>query len=167
MLVDFASLKPHSRLWIYHSKRKFTAAEKQIISANLSSFIGDWEAHGKPLVASFDIRMDQFIVLAVDEAAHGASGCSIDGSVRSMKMLGQQLGIDLFDRMWVSFVKATGLISLPLKDLKAAAAAGEWNEETPVVNTLVPTKGGLDSSFVVPAGTTWLRRYLPAAHVTG
>lgn len=167
MFVEFASLKSHSRLWIYHSKRKFTSREMEIISESLSAFTSDWMAHGIPLVSSFDIRLDQFIVLAVDEEQHGASGCSIDGSTRAMKELEQKLGFDLFERAQVSFLRDNGLVTLPLKDLKEAAHAGEWTAGSLVVNTLVATKGELEASFVIPAGKTWLNRYLPKAHVSG
>src|SRR3954469_2242385 len=131
MLVDFALLKPHSRVWIYHSKRKFTAGEKQIISESLLTFTNDLMAHGIPLVSSFDIRLDQFIVLAVDEAAHGASGCSIDGSTRAMKELEQRLGFGLFERAQASFLTSNGIVTLPLTKLKEAAAAGQWDADTP------------------------------------
>jgi hypothetical protein len=167
MLVDFASLKPHSRVWIYHSKRKFTPGEKEIIYDSLASFTKDWSAHGIPLVSSFDIKLDSFIILAVDEEAHGASGCSIDGSTRAMKALEEQLGIPLFDRAQASFVRGNELFTLPVNKLREAATGGEWNSDTPCVNTLVGTIGELDASFIVPAGATWLRRYLPPAAVTG
>ena len=166
MLVDFVSLKPHSRVWIYHSKRKFTPAEMDIISESLSSFTSDWKAHGIPLTSSFEVKFDSFIVLAVDEEAHGASGCSIDGSTRAIKELEERLDLGLFDRGKASFVRGEELFTVPLKQLKVAAEAGEWNAETPTINTLVATKSELDSAFIVPAGTTWLKRYLPAAHIS-
>jgi len=166
MLVDFASLKSHSRVWIYHSKRKFTAAEKEIIFESLSSFTRDWKAHGTPLVSSFEVKFDAFIVLAVDEEAYGASGCSIDGSTRAIKELEERLDLGLFDRAKASFVRGEELVTLPLTKLKEAADAGEWNADTPSVNTLVATKGELEAAFVVPAGTTWLRRYLPTARIS-
>lgn len=166
MLVDFEKMSPQSRLWIYQSKRKFTAEEKEIISTSLSSFTSDWKAHGVPLVASFDIRLDQFIILAVDEEAHGASGCSIDGSTRAMKALEQQLGFDLFDRAQASLLINDSVVTLPLKQLKEAAGAGQWDADTITVNTLVATKGELNSGLLVRAGDTWLKRYLPT-HIPG
>lgn len=167
MLVEFASLKPHSRVWIYPSKRKFKPDEKEIIYDALTSFTSEWSAHGIPLVSSFDVRFDSFIVLAVDEEAHGASGCSIDGSTRAMKALEEKVGIPLFERTQAYFFKGDELITLPVSKLREAAANGEWNSDTLCVNTVIGTKGELDSAFVVPAGATWLRRYLPAAPVTG
>lgn len=167
MFVDFASLKPHSRVWIYHSKRKFTPPEIKIISESLSAFTSDWAAHGMPLMSSFDIRLESFIILAVDEEAHGASGCSIDGSTRALKALEEQLGLPLFDRTQASFVRNEELITIPLNKLKEAAAGGQWDSQTQAVNTLVATKGELETSFIVPAGTTWLKRYLPATPISG
>lgn len=167
MYVEFESMKPHSRVWIYHSKRKFTPDDKKVISNALSAFTSDWHAHGAPLVSSFDIRLDQFIILAVDEEAHGASGCSIDGSARAIKDLEQQLGVGLFERAHASFVLDNDVITLPLQKLKEAAMAGAWRADTPAVNTLVATKAELELGFVAPAGSTWLKRYLPSAHIPG
>jgi len=167
MFVEFSSLSPDSRLWIFHAKRKFTPKESEIISTALAAFTDSRKAHGTPLTASFDIRLDQFIILAVDEAACGASGCSIDGSTRVIKDLEQTLGLDLFDRTQAFFQTNEGILTVPLSKIKEAAAMGQWDSNTTAVNTLVATKGELDMSFLVPAGNTWLKRYLPATRVPG
>lgn len=167
MLVDFASLKDHARVWMYHAKRKFTSAEKRIISDYLTAFTNDWAAHGVPLTASFDVRLDQFIVLAVDEAAHGASGCSIDGSTRAIKELEFTLGLGLFERAVAHFVEGDKVVAVPLTKLREAAESGVWGGESLMVNTLVATKGELETQFVIPAGASWLKRYLPAARISG
>lgn len=156
MFVPFAKLSPAARVWIYQSDRKITSEEKTVIANQLNIFTGQWQVHGAPLEASFDIRFDHFIILAANDTT---SGCSIDSSVRAVKELGQLTGIDFFNRNLVAFKhrEEIRLIALPL--LKSAYTNGDWSEETPVFNNLVSSVGDLAENWVVPAASTWLKRY--------
>jgi hypothetical protein len=165
MYVPFDLISPSSRIWIYQSARKFTPEEKEMISAHLEAFTQGWAAHGQGLKTSFDIRYNQFIMLAADESHHGASGCSIDSSVRAVKEIEQQLGLDLFDRNQVAFMHENTITLIRLQDLKQKYADGIWNEASLTFNNLVSEKGQLETSWIVPAGNTWLKRYVPASKV--
>ena len=165
MFVPFESISPKSRIWIYQSDRKLTDAEKTIMNDLLGSFTNTWAAHGEPLRTSFDIRYDHFIILAADEDFNSASGCSIDGSVRVIKEIEQRVGIQLFDRQKVAFLKNNVITTMTLSELKQKYLEGIWNESTPAFNNLVSIKGQLDSDWIVPAGKTWLKRYTPGIKV--
>lgn len=161
MLVPFESLSGNSRVWIYQANRKYNSAEADIISQELSSFIAQWEVHGQPMKASFKLFHSQFIVLAADEDYNAASGCSIDGSVRSLKQLGHNLNIDFFDRNSVAF-KADDEISLiPVSQLKQALMSGRWNQTTLTFNNVVACKADVEKNWIIAANKTWLKRYLP------
>jgi hypothetical protein len=160
MNVPFQSSQDRSRIWIFQANRKINSQESKIISEALSTFSEGWLVHGSPMEASFDIRFDRFIILAADEQANAASGCSIDDSVRTLKGLGQELSIDFFDRTQVAFKKHDQVFTVLLADLKMKLEEGIWNSETLVFNNLVSTKRDLNHSWIVPASTTWLKRYL-------
>ncbi len=165
MFVPFETLPPHSRIWIYQSNKLFTAEQKQILSDTLLAFTESWTAHGAPMKASFQLPFDHFIVLAADEQSTSASGCSIDDSVRTIKAIGNQLQLDFFDRKSVPFLKNNTVQLVPLNDLKKEAASGSWGEGSATVDTLVATKGDLQH-WIVPAGQTWLKRYLSQGAVS-
>lgn len=167
MFVPFEKIDDRSRVWIYQSSRKFSLDEVRIISGSLRAFTERWLVHGSPMQASFDIRFDQFVILAADEDVNSASGCSIDDSVRTFKQLGSDLNIDFFDRTQVAFRTTDGVFLVPASDLKNKLSAGAWNAETTVFNNLVSTKGELDKTWQVAAGTTWLKRFLPKQTVAG
>src|SRR5205809_7292432 len=103
MHKPFESLPDHARTWIYQANRKLTSQEVKSLSESLTQMCEQWAAHGTPLHTAFMIAHDHFVVLAVDETANGASGCSIDGSVRVLKNLQQTMGLDLFDRTLAAF----------------------------------------------------------------
>jgi hypothetical protein len=165
MYTDFSTLPDSSRVWVYQANRKINSVEKTIISEALLAFTEQWNVHGNPLRSSFDIRFDQFVVFGADEQATGVSGCSIDGSVRALKTLGEKLRIDFFDRSLLAFKKDHAIVTIPLTELKQKYQEGVWNENTPFANNLVGTKGELDSQWLLPAGLTWLKRHLPVPAV--
>lgn len=167
MFVPFEKIHDRSRIWIYQSNRKFNVDEVRIISGSLRAFTEGWLVHGSPMQASFDIRFDRFIILAADEDVNSASGCSIDDSVRTIKKLGSDLSIDFFDRTQVAFRTADQVFLIPTSDLKNKLSAGAWNAETTVFNNLVGSKGDIDTTWQVAAGTTWLKRFLPKQTVAG
>lgn len=161
MFVPFASISPESRVWIFQADRPITASESEIAESKLRGFTDEWNAHGEPLKTSFTVKFGQFIILAADENHHSPSGCSIDSSVRVLKEIEQSVGIQLFDRNLVAFKVEEKIILVPIGDLKQKFHDGMLNEETLTFNNLVNTRSQVESDWIVPAGKTWLKRYIP------
>lgn len=167
MYISFDNLPDYSRIWIYQANRPFNSSELSIISDELSAFTSGWTAHGVPLKASFDICYNQFVILATDEQVQEASGCSIDDSVRMVKGLAEKIGVELFDRRRTAFLNGKEVITIPLEDLKKEFANGTWSGDTLTFNNVINTKGELRTSWLIPAATTWLKRYLPSVTIAG
>lgn len=161
MFVPFEKINDRARVWIYQATRKLNSDETRIISQALSAFTEGWLVHGRPMEASFDIRWNRFVILAADEGVNAASGCSIDDSVRTLKKLGADLSTDFFDRTQVAFKKDDDVIAIPTGELKQKLNSGIWDGSTLVFNNLVATKQELEHSWLAPAASTWLKRYLP------
>jgi hypothetical protein len=160
MFVPFDTLPPASRIWIFQANRPFSSNELVRVEETLRLFTNEWAAHGSPLKTSFAVKYDQFIILAADETHESPSGCSIDSSVRILKSLERELGIQLFDRNLIAF-KSSGVIELtPINELKQKFQDGTLKEETLTFNNVVTTKSALDREWLVPAGSTWLKRYI-------
>jgi hypothetical protein len=155
MYVPFNQLSPASKVWIYQADKKLTSQQINIISESLRAFTEQWLVHGAALEASFEIRYDQFIILAANDTA---SGCSIDTSVRIMKELGEKTGVDFFNRNLVGFLREKEVVLIPLPKLKSAFHS-EWNEESLYFNNAVSSKEEFLEKWITPAKTTWLSRY--------
>jgi len=160
MHVLFDQLPSHSRIWVYQADRKISSSEKDIISSELFSFTEQWQVHGQPMKASFKIYFDQFIVLAADEGYNVASGCSIDGSVRTLKGIGSKFGLDFFNKNIIAFKKEEQIELVLFTNLKQKLAEGFWNEKTLTFNNVIGRKDELDKAWILPASETWLKRYL-------
>ena len=159
MYVPFSELAPSSRVWIYQSDRPFGELEKKKIEDKLIAFTHRWAAHQKDLRASIKIAHNQFVILAVDESQHAASGCSIDSSVHIMKELENEFGLNFFDRSKVPFLVNNGLELMPTKELKEKIAQGQIKKDTPTFNNAVQNKSELDVKWLVNAEDSWMNRY--------
>lgn len=175
MYLPFDSMPGHSRLWIYQANRAFTPSEKEDLSKGLKNLCDEWSAHGTPLHTSFSIPFDHFVVLAVDEQQNGASGCSIDGSVRFLKNLQQEAGLDFFDRTRAAFLRtslpvAAGATSPEvalhaLPELRTLFQNGTLSAETITFNNMVTTKAAWENHWQIQVKDSWLARYLPKTEV--
>jgi hypothetical protein len=158
MYVPFETLPDHARVWIYQANRPFTNHDLDVLNAALKTFTNQWSVHGHPIETSFSIRYNQFVILAANDQV---SGCSIDSSVRAMKEVGAQLEIDFFDRTQVAFLKDNGVETYVLSKLKVAFENNGWNAETMTFNNQLVSIKELSDSWIIPAKTSWLKRYLP------
>jgi len=163
MFIPFDNMKDSSRLWVYQSSRFLNNDEAEWLTQALSTFLDGWKAHGQPLLCSFRIEKNLFIVVAVDEAACGASGCSIDASVHALQSMQQTLGVDFFSRDTLAFSGDNGPELVKLTDLKKRVNEGEIHADKLMYNTLIGRKSELDSKWIVAAKDTWVKRYFKTA----
>lgn len=159
MYVPFDELSHQARVWVYQSDRQLTEDEVSLIEESAPAFLNNWAAHGKPLKASFQLIENQFLILAVEEAAQAASGCSIDSSVAFIKALETELQLNFMDRAKVAFAVENQVYLESLPHIKNSIATGKITADTPIYNTLVNNKQELEEKWLLPAKETWLKRY--------
>jgi hypothetical protein len=90
---------PNLRVWNYVASRFLTDDEVAIIKKNGEVFATSWQVHGAPLKASVEVYDNALISIMVDNDQAGASGCSIDKSVKFIQALEAQMDIQFMDRM--------------------------------------------------------------------
>jgi len=159
MYIPFENLPEESRIWIYQSNRKFTDEEFADIEKAVHAFVDGWNAHGAGLEASYQLKYNRFIILAVNQEVHSASGCSIDDSVRFIQDLEQKYSVDLLDKMNVTFRNGEHIAHKPLADFKKMAKEKAVSENTIVFNNLVNTVGEWNDFWEVPAAESWHSRF--------
>ena len=160
MLVPFDSLPETSKVWIYQANRSFSDQELQEITSKLENFITQWTAHGATLNASFEIRYKRFIIISLDQEINAASGCSIDASVHFIQQLEKEYGVDLLDKMNVSYKQGEFIAYKQLSDFRKMAKEKAVSPNTIVFNNLVNTKAEYLSDWEVPASESWHNRFL-------
>ncbi|WP_426058432.1 hypothetical protein [Hymenobacter sp. B1770] len=159
MYVAFDQLPPETRVWIYQASRQLSAQEIVAVLPSLARFAEEWTSHGRSLHASAQFLHQQFLIIGLDEGIAGASGCSIDASVRFVAQLEQHLGVELLDKSRLAFLQEGTVTLLKRSELKAAVAAGTVGPETFYFDNTLATKAQLDTHWPRPAAETWLARY--------
>lgn len=159
MITAFSELPDDSRIWIYQSNRKFSDEEVAAIILKTETFLKGWTAHGANLEAGFEIKYNRFIILGLNQANASASGCSIDASVHFIQSLEKEFGIELLDKMNVTFYSGEYLAYKPLDEFKKMAKKHAISGKTIVFNNLVNTKAEYIENWEVPAKDSWHARF--------
>ncbi len=129
----FVHLPANSKVWIYQANRELNSSEMSFLLENLKLFIQDWAAHGSQLYGDVSIEDNRFVILVVDESKTGVSGCSIDTSVRKIKELGTEIGVDFFNRMNLYLKKENEFKQVHISEVKDFP---DWNVYNPMVTNL-------------------------------
>ena len=159
MFIPFENLPEESKIWIYQSNRKFSEDEMTEIDTDLKTFIENWAAHGTGLEASYLLKYNRFIILAVNQEVQQATGCSIDSSVAFIQKLEQKYQVDLLDKMNVTFKNGEHIAHKSLIDFKRMSKEKAVTENTIVFNNLVNTIEEFNDNWEVPAGESWHSRF--------
>jgi len=160
MIRFFKDLPDDSRVWIYQSNRKLSDDEVTVIKEKVVDFLKEWTAHGQDLEAGFEIKYNRFIVIGLNQENASASGCSIDASVYFIQKLEKEFGIDLLDKMNVTFYNGEFIAHKTLSDFRKMAKAKSVSKNTVVFNNLVNTKKDYLENWEVPAKDSWHSRFL-------
>ncbi len=160
MLVAFEELPDTSRIWVYQADRNFSEAELQELNELIPQFLTQWTAHGASLHAGYEIRYKRFIIIGLDQSLASASGCSIDASVHFIQGLEKRYGVQLLDRMNVSFKQGDYITYKSMADFKKMARAKAITKNTIVFNNLVANKQEYLEHWEVPASESWHGRFI-------
>ncbi len=160
MYVNFEDLDDAARVWVYQSSREFSENEVEEIGVKIEAFIQKWQRHGEDLKASYQVKYNQFIVIAVDEKFNNVSGCSIDASVNFIKTLENEFSVDLTNKLNISFKDDRNINIVSMADFQKYAKLQKITSNTIVFNNMVTSKSDFKTNWEVPASESWHKRFL-------
>ena len=158
-VVTFDALPDHARLWIFAADRPLTAGESDALLDGVDAFLAQWKAHGHPLTVARDWKYERFLLVGVDEASAGATGCSIDAMVRTLEQLEQALRVHLLDHGPVLFRQDDGIARLTRPAFAELARSGAISADTVVFNNTLTRVGELrEGRWESRAADSWHAR---------
>lgn len=159
MYIPFDEIDFGARIWVYQSNKELSHDQVGTLNETLKAAVNQWDAHGKPLVASFKVFHNRFVVLAVDESHEMPSGCAIDKSVSWLREAGIAMNVDFFDRS-VAWINSMGHIRLAkISEVRGLIFEEEILPSTQVFDNLVATKAQWMKRWKVSAESTWLKKF--------
>lgn len=162
MIMSVDLLPETSRIWVFGAAEPLSDPDRVALDADLGAFVTTWAAHGAKLAAAHDIVEDRFVVVAVDERARGASGCSIDALLRHLAGLESALGVSLLDGGLIWYRDETGhIVSCGRPEFRTRSEQGQVDTATrvfdPTISTLAELRAGM---LERAAGDSWHARLL-------
>ena len=158
-LVALDALPDDARLWIFAADRPLSSGESAALLHEVDGFLEQWKAHGHPLTVARDWQYERFLLVGVDEASAGASGCSIDAMVRTLGQLEHQLNVHLLDHGPVLFRQDDDIARLTRPAFAELARSGAISGDTVVFNNTLTRVGELrEGRWESRAADSWHAR---------
>ena len=152
----------NAKVFVFQANKFISPEGVEVIKEKMDQFIEDWTVHGKNLKATYQIVEPLFIVVAVDESLAELSGCSKDALTKEIKAIGDELGVDFFDRLMVAYHPSEEEIALvDLGAFKKLIQKDEITQNTIVYNNLIETKADLKHKWQIPVKDSWHKQVAP------
>jgi hypothetical protein len=150
-------LPDSAKAWVYQSTRKFSLAEVISIRQRINEYVSQWTSHKAEVTGWGDILHNRFVVIMADDELVKLGGCSIDSSVRFVKMLEADFSAKFFDRWNIAYLKDNEVLSCNREELCKLIDEGHIHDETIVFNNMVQSKGELLNNWQIPYKHSWLK----------
>ncbi len=159
--VECRALPDEARVWVFAAADVLSAAAEGSLLERVDAFLGEWRAHGVPLNSARELRDGRFLCVGVDQRPASATGCSIDGLFRELRVIEPLLGTTMLASGFVFWRDADGVVQRGTREQFAAqAVSGHVTSSTPVFDLAVATLGDWRRTFERPASESWHARYL-------
>jgi hypothetical protein len=158
--MSLPTLPDHARLWLVAlAARPDTAAETRL-RQGLAEVLALWRHKGQAYQAAFDLLEPQLIAVAEPNLAAHPSGCAIDGMLRKVRKLAEQLGLELVDPERCLVVRQDDrLVAVPKDEIQACLEDGRLAPATPVLNLSLYNLAALRAGQLEgPLARTWVGR---------
>ena len=156
-VVPFETLPDASRVWVFGSDRPLTEEGATTLIDGLKDPLANWQAHGAPLTVGSQLRDDRFLVIAVDQASAGATGCSIDTLFRVLQSLEPSIGASLVGGGRVFYRDSHAAVQSTTRDqIPALLRSGAITKDTVVFDTSLTDLGAFRAGFEKRAKDSWI-----------
>jgi hypothetical protein len=147
------------KVWVYLSSKVLEGEILKGVIEKGQTFVQNWKAHEMPLIASFEVLYQRFIVVKVNETQYNASGCSIDKLLRLIKQLEADYSIELLNRLLVAYDNNGRVEVVHVSKIKEMLEVGVIKPETIFFDTAVSDSANF-LNWKLPMKDTWLKKYL-------
>lgn len=136
-ITAFEGMPDDTRVWVYGLDRPLDDATRERVTAVLDEFMKTWTSHDVPVKGAYALVEDRILILA-GYCTDGIGGCSTDSSVRVVKALQADYGVNGLDRSLVFYRADDDQVhALSRVDFQKKVEAGILGDGTPVFDTTI------------------------------
>jgi len=163
--MSLHALPDHSRLWLLALEPLPDLATDARLRRGLAEILAQWRHKGQVYQGEGVLLEPQLIAVAEPSLATQPSGCAIDGMLRKVHRLVQQLQLTAVDPATRILVRLGGqLAAIPKEEIEARLGDGTLTGETPVLDLSLYSLGDLRAGRLeAPLSDTWVGRKFKVA----
>ena len=158
--MSLHALPDHSRLWLLALESLPEPAAEARLRHGLAEVLAQWRHKGQVYQGQGLMLEPQLIAVAEPSLATQPSGCAIDGMLRKVRRLLEQLKLDLVDPATSILVRIEDrLVAIPKPEIQDRLADGTLTGDTPVLDLSLYSLGDLRAGRLeAPLASTWVGR---------
>ena len=157
MYKKFNEMPGNSRIWCFQANRSLTNKEIETTSNVAKYFLDSWQSHEKDIVCSYTVLYNRFLILlAEDNTCSGVSCCAIDASVKFIKNLELELGVDFLDKKELAFLKQNTVFTISVPNLPTAIKNGQISQDTLYFDNTISRKLDIDTIWPRLIKSSWI-----------
>ncbi|HLO67123.1 MAG TPA: hypothetical protein VK188_08910 [Holophaga sp.] len=160
----FPGLPDGSRLWLLPLEAPPAPEASAALAQGLDALMAQWRHKGHAYSGRWALLLGQVVAVAEPDLAGNPSGCAIDGMLRKVSRLLQDLGLAQVDPASHVLADAGGWRAFPKAGLEALLLDGTLGPETPVADLSLFSLGDLRAGRLqAPLARTWIGRRFKVA----
>jgi len=158
--MSLNTLPAQSRLWLLALDSPPDPATEARLRRGLADILAQWRHKGQVYQGEGLLLEPQLIAVAEPNLATQPSGCAIDGMLRKIHRLVEELRLSLVDPAASILVRsADRLTAIPKPDIQARLDDGTLDGSTPVLDLSLYSLEDLNSGRLqAPLAATWVGR---------
>ena len=160
MIVPFNDIPKWCKLWIFPSSRKFYPQEISELQESIEKFLNEWTLNGTPIINSYQVKYDRFIIIAVDNSEISLSVESIDTLTNFIIELQKKYDLMLLDKINVCYKQGEFVQYKDLKEFKKLIKARGVSQKTIVFDNMISTVEELEFDWEINIMDSFLGRLL-------
>ena len=145
------------KIWVYALESKLGKDLSDRISADISGFLSQWDAHGAPVEGQLEILDDMILVISLAGKEVIPSGCSKDKLDRSVREICMRHGVSILDESNIIIKKEDRTLEiLKRPEFKQRLNSGEINTEALLLDySCLGTQNTNLNNIFRPIKETW------------
>ncbi len=150
-----------ARCWLFGGSIPI-AQDDPRLAQPLSAFLSQWQSHGHPVMAKWQVLHNRFLVVVKEPDEAGISGCGIDAMKGVILFLEKEMNCSMMDSGRIFFRNPQGIVEgVSRLEFREAIQQEKIDLETMVFDTMIDAVGALfDGGFEKALKDSWhLRLY--------
>ncbi|OJW68181.1 MAG: hypothetical protein BGO68_05370 [Candidatus Amoebophilus sp. 36-38] len=158
MYTSFEKLSDQANIWIYQADQQLSPTQSKAILEQAKVFLESWSSHGRPLLASVQIKHDYFLILGIEKADFELSCCTTDSAIQFLHQVKTSTGVDFLNRGKIIIKEPNKYSILSIREAKERLQAETITPDMLTFDNTITQKKELETRWLIPVKKAWFSK---------